>query len=480
MTHTIRQIWGFEDQQTTRFYAVSGTAPPFDTTTASNSRRAVKWDGSAASVPGYLQFARGFTAAGAWDTTTQTHWWSSFHIYLTSLPVAGQNFYLGLSVFSGGTTASAVFVDSAGTVWIYNGTTATSESALGTLSAGVYYVVSHRISRNSTIEVVVRNRATTATVASKQHSGNIANTALIYYLLGPSAASRGICSFDNFVIECDDTLANIADPVLLMGTNFAVGLLGPTAAVGTYDAWTGTNADVDEYPQDGNTSFRSVPGTLVAFTAPLFHTSTLITQVGTIYATQHFAYCRESAGGTTCQLRIRSATTDSDSANFEPIFSATVYTPVQLLLILDPATASSWTASALDAAEVGIERVDATDTSFCTEVGLEVLYNPTTIRRVKRVHYLLDFKDPLQRIRDAETGRIIPYSEVRANRFMRILSISPPSPEETLSLYRDESVVFLERVAYSWTESGESLSIEGADDFVETLMGRLENTSSSV
>lgn len=476
MAHTLKFHGGFEEEELVRWSASSGGV--VEKTIVSYGRAAWRWAVTAAT--GNVVGNMDLTTAGAWDSSnTNHHCWVSFHLYIVTLPAATKYYYLANFSDEASVRCHLRLTETGG---IELSRETTYETGTGTLATGTWYVVSVYSGPSAYPQVIIRNRDTGATVASHtlsliQGSG----TGCRDFRVGPATTSTGDCIFDNVVMESAASVSNIADPVGLLTTQYACGLLPPVAA-GTYDAFTGTYADLDDYPNDGATTTRNLAGALGAFTQVMAPCSSLATQVGTVHSVMYWEL-HDAANGTVnnAALRLRTSSTNTDSATYQPGTGDNYAAPRQLLKTTDPATSSAWTLSAVDSAEVGVVRANSGSyTLLVTQIGLEVLYTITARERKRRVHYVLDAADPENRIFD-DQGREIDYSKVRANRWMRIMSRSPITAGLKDSYAEREDMVYLESVRYSQTPRGASLSIQTApDNFVELLVGRIATSGGQV
>ena len=139
------------------------------------------------------------------------------------------------------------------------------------------------------------------------------------------------------------------------------------SADGTYTAWTigaGAGSDwenIDDVPHDSDTTYLlSTASAGDAQTADIETNSSAGINPSTISAAKAVvAMKRTGAANGIIQVRLRSASTDSDSGD---IATSSVYQGLALMAETDPATAVAWTASGLDTVEVGAEERD-TDAS---------------------------------------------------------------------------------------------------------------------
>jgi hypothetical protein len=169
----------------------------------------------------------------------------------------------------------------------------------------------------------------------------------------------------------------IADDTDFPGSS-RVGVLKPNAS-GFYTAWTPVGAATDWEATSGlPASFTThILSTLVvddAATMNLEDTGTAGIS-GTIRAVKAFVMLiRDAATNSAARTRIRSGTTNSDTAANATVSSTTVY--LSLIAAVDPATSAAWTLSALDAVQAGPVGKSAAGASRAGEVLLMVEYAP--------------------------------------------------------------------------------------------------------
>jgi len=282
MAHILRCWAGFDDKRVTspsRFTNHSGTAPTLDATIVSYSRWSITWDGIAAAVTGFLGMEPlGFLTSGLPDSATADYIRSSFHFYIGALPNAGTIYRLiGCNRSGNGTSYANLKED--GKIDVFNFNAGTAATSTGVLSVGTWYVGTFFINRSGQLRFIARSRDTGVTVLDITHGTNLGADSWIDVKIGPEAASRGQVYFDNWVIEGDNTQANIDDPVNLLTTRYTIGLLMPISD-GFYNAWSGSYADVDEVPHDDGTTYREGTVNGQMFTQGLQSITSLVAQQG--------------------------------------------------------------------------------------------------------------------------------------------------------------------------------------------------------
>ena len=487
MTHTYFHFDGFEVQADANDEArwadliAGSTAPTIETSIVSYGRAAVRWNLAAALASLRIYSER--LGDGTWvdDATPEEGVWMSFHLYITTLPGAGQFYYLCRTGDAGVNPRAALRINgTTGFLEVFSDGAGTWQAGTVALSTATWYVVSFKSIQSTAPIGIVRNRDTGATVDSKTHGTALgAGTIARYIEIGPYTTSTGNCVFDNWVVESHATAANIDDPVNDLGTRYACGLLLPTAA-GFYNAWTGTFADVDDVPHDDSATYRSEATANDAFTQGLAPTSSLAAQVSIVKASMHFAFLIATGANTNCYIRLRSGGTDADGASTTDLPTG-AYTCRQLLRTTDPATSSAWTVSGVDSAEVGVVNIDNLE-ARCTLLGLEVLYSVGDVTRTKVVAYVMDDFDPERRVFDARTGEELPYEEVQPNvGWLRVTSGEMPDSSAPADAWEDETLLPIDSVRLSQDASGPSLDIiPSSEGLAEQLIRGLANSSGSL
>jgi len=473
MAHNIVFHDGAETRDEVRCFASTGTVSN-ELTTVSYGRAAYR---IATSSSGVSYKPSGLAANGSWSTTEKNHQWFTFHFYAVSLPSTISQVLVLLDATLA-IRRLQVVLNSTGTFTIYNSGVAANSTTAGAIATGTWYVVSVYFNRNGTNQIVARNRDTGSTVATTTVAENSNNT-IAESRIGPysDAVNGADMIFDNIVFESSDTAANIDDPVNQLGTKYACGLLLPNGA-GFYDQWTNDYTYVDEVPHDSGSTVRQETTINEVFTQAMTPTSGLAAQAGTIYAATAFSVEINDAGGTII-LRLRSGTTDADTSAFGPGVS---YVAQQRLFLTDPATAGSWTVSAIDSVEVGAKRATSSGTSTVTLIGLEVLYTITVVGRTRVIAYVMDDMDPMQRVLDGRTGEELPYEEVQPNvGWMRVTSGEMPDSASPSNAWEDDTLLPIDSVKYSQSASGVSLDIvPSAEGLGEQLIRGLANSAGSL
>jgi hypothetical protein len=475
VTHTLVFHDGAETLDRSRANSTAG-AVTMETTITRYGRGAYRY-APAGDVRGHRYRPRQ-AADGTWDATGISHFWISVAFYVVTFPAAGQSLVV-LRMIGGAAMRSQVYFQSADRKLRINSPGGTDAGAVA-LSAGKWYILSYRHLQNSTVSFIVRDADTGATVDSLTHSFNAPNsTTDEIWLVNAVGADNGDIILDNFVMENDNASANIDDPVNLLTHKYACGLLVPDGT-GFYNAWSGSWADVDETPHDSSTTARLAGAAGTAFTQDLKATSTLVAQVGTVYSTMALDILNGGIANQNAKVRLRSGATDSDSTDTTDI-SAGSYECRQKLYLTDPATAGSWTVSAIDSVQVGAVATDGNQIR-CTLCGLEILYTVGAITRTKVVAYVMDDYDPERRVFDARTGEELPYEEVQPNvGWLRVTSGDMPDSASPDNAWEDDTLLPIDSVRYSQDASGASLDIiPSSEGLAEQLIRGLANSSGSL
>jgi hypothetical protein len=366
MAHSILGYEGFDHFETLQHESQSGGAS--ETTIVRYSKGAWRWNVSGAT--GNKRFHSTVTANGVGSTIGFSSWWVAFALYITTLPGAGQNYWVMEFFNSSAALRLELALNENGNLRMRT-FGASFENASANLSTGKWYIVELHHVQATTDEMTIYDGDTGEVVATLAHSAPVnTNPALVSF--GPRQTSTGNCVFDNLVWEADDSDANIDSPVDLLTFRYAVGTLVPTA-VGFYNDWTGTFADVDEIPNDGDTSFRDrVTGSVGTFTQDMEDTTELAAPVLAVHGVTSGARFRNSTGsGGSPQILLRSGATDSATGGQS---IGTSYTWRWKLHAVDPDTAVAWTVPGVDAVQIGMFK-NVNETCRCTMCSASVLYS---------------------------------------------------------------------------------------------------------
>lgn len=135
---------------------------------------------------------------------------------------------------------------------------------------------------------------------------------------------------------------------------------------GTHTAWTGDYTDVDEIPDDGDTSYITVSasGSKETFVKEALTNAT-------IKCVKNHVIARSVASGA-IRVLTKSGATESETIS---LGVGTSYTQLAKLHEVDPATSAAWTLAGLNAAEMGVNSL-AAGALRCTSVAPMVEYEP--------------------------------------------------------------------------------------------------------
>lgn len=471
MAHTLYWFEGFETGEfspSALLYSYNNATLSIESTIVSFSYKSLKLVANN-SAP-YIMFnCDGLDSSGVWvDNNNPIDTTYAWHMYCSALPGSGQVFY----IWSG--TDAVIWRETAGIledgkVRLYGegtpgGTTATSTGAITT---GVWYVVSVIVVDHANFQVIIRNRDTGATVVDVSVGNN--GHPNRYVRIGCAWAGYGTFYFDNVVAEVSAT--SVEDPVNLLTTKYAVNQRVPIGA-GYYTAGSGSYADVDDFPNDGDTTRYTLAGatawTMVGSSSGLWPTF-----CGTVHAVMIKLFEKAAGANSNQAMRLRSGTTDSDSSGARD--SDTAYRMEQKIWTLDPATSAAWTVSAMDGAQFG--QVWADGTHYTTQISLQVLYSTQQVERIPRIGYFIGMLDGQAHVSDYKSEHI-PYDEVRANEWTRYLDLLLPASDTRDDYWLVDDLAYNEGVSYSQDEQGGKVSIASSpDDFVERLVTKIALSS---
>ena len=462
MAHTIYYFAGFEEGG---FESMIASGCTIETTITSFSRKSAKLLANG-TTPYLFMYGSGLNAAGQWyDPNANPSAIMAFHMYIAALPGGGQYFYLFRHSDATIQRYGSMRIRSDGKIDILSegapgGTDVTSTQALTT---DKWYVVTIFATSGSNIRIIVRDRDTEVTVLDL--TGTQANSSNRYTYIGCGWASYGTVYIDNFVWEEG---ASIDDPVNLLSTKYAVNMQLPTGS-GYYNQSTGTYADVDDAPHDGDTTYRDYNGAH-ADTHTVQSTSTFPVAPAQIHGVIGLTVARTTANLTNGNIRIRSGGVDGNCSE-APDYT-TSYEIRRFLWLTDPATSAAWLVSAVDSLQVG----QAWSRGWyprLTACRTEVLYSTTPLERIPRMSYIINALDERARVGN-HLGENIGYDEIRANRWTRYLDMLLPSSDAREDFWLSDDLFYNEGVIYKQDGESSSVSIASSpDDFVERLVTKI-------
>lgn len=474
MTHTFRFFTGAEDYgQKIAIYG-NQTLPAgwaTDAVTVYYSGRSYKWTcaGGATEwhVPLYINTdGRWYYPANA----GMTCFWVTFHLYISSLPGAGQ--YAPFMRFADADTKCQFRIDQNGAVQIYNKTGASwSAASAGRMVTGAWYVVSVKCYKNGEARCIVRDAITEAEVLNVVHANLVPNENIQYCVIG-GAAAVGVYYFDNIVVEAAATSADLDDPFLVLGGAYgALQLLATGNGTDNPVGWSGTYADVDENPKDDDTTYRiSAPDY-----NPLTHhmqnpADVAAYPIATIMALDVCTSGKTTGAASGAHVRLRRGANAWNSAGWfawPAIYAAQCY-----LWQIDPTDSLAWTETRVTECEGGLQSDPAGGGSAArlTANYIDILVTfqiaPTPQQRL--VHYTLDENDPEQQILD-NNGLPVPPEELRANRWLQLVGGRSPSTKVYTDFLDDPSMVPIKVVRF--TEPDQYSLGSASDDLLEAILG---------
>ncbi len=370
---TIRWAEGFEYGSTTltEFFDSGSSGGAQETTITSHSDYAWRFNMSAAS--GQLR-AEG--TRDPWWANATVSGWLQFQIYITTLPTSGNDFYLWRDVDNNITRFSGRLND-AGNIEIKPEGGAYNASA-GALVTGKWYTINVEWRTGVVGTVIATERDTGTEIINHSNgfnggewSGGIGTT---FIDIGPWATSTGNLVFDNVL------LADTADPFIDTGANYTINVLKPNGT-GNLDAWTGSNADVDDLPHDSTTTERTFvnPGANQDFTNDVEGSTTMSPGIDALVGVDVHAWVRINSTGNSQNMNL----IQSDGIN-------NLYSGNYALGDSGPTTyirefawhralapdGGAWTVADIDNFEAGVRvgGIFGSHTDSCTAVSAHVLY----------------------------------------------------------------------------------------------------------
>lgn len=480
MTHTILAFDGFETR--------GGKAIPSGAFSASALQHFYS-DYSLLWAPaGGASSLYGVTALNADGMVVPTvggdYTWASFHFYIDNLPGAGQYaMFCGMNDYIH--IHSGCRIKGDGSLSLWNSTAWGADSA-AKLVAGRWYQMSyHNVETvGGEIRLIVRDPVTLSEVANITAAQASADDLIFFFFGGTAAAGMpnnyGVYYYDNFVWEGAAAAANVDDPFLLLGCNYAEWIL-PVNGVGTDNDvnWSGSYLDVDEVPNDGDTTYRACnAGGTPAFTC--MTTDPAVAQpaykIDTVPAVMAQTMGRRFNGsGAGTKLRLRRGAVTSDTA----AWAGTTYTWQLRLWALDPTDSAAWTETRVNELEVGaVADSCATGTNFTTCQHLTILVTIRTLAPVAQriLDYILDVNEDGQPIRN-QAGEIVPPEEVMPNTWIAIVGWRTPDAE-AYSDYMDNPEM-MPVISRKFTAPDDVSLTSGTDDLPEVMIARLTQRSTA-
>lgn len=229
-----------------------------------------------------------------------------------------------------------------GTTGIITGVGATATGTVKTIKLGVFYVARLKIVSNGTSELSIQEGA--AGTFTTPLTFTASNFPQSYIILGNNIANDANLNiyFDDWVVRADGFQTTAFYGVARMDPN----------ANGNYTAWTGTFADVDDFTDDGDTTFISSSTANAVESVGLESASSAGIRNCTIEGVMVYAIARDEGGNSGFFLRVRSGSTDRDTSPASNL--GTTYNARRSIHLTDPSTSVAWTLSSLDSLEVGV------------------------------------------------------------------------------------------------------------------------------
>jgi len=398
--------------------------------------------------------------------------WLSWHLYIDTLPGAGQYAVL-FSTQAGGAFDRFIRISSAGKISFHTGAAWGADSAVA-LQAGRWYQVSMRWAQNIEWRLIVRDPSTLSEVMNITAVASNDDLGFLRFGNANFLASYGLYYFDNIVLEAAAAAASIDDPFLLLGANYAEWWLPPNA-VGTDDAWAGTYADVDEAVNDGDATIRSI-GAAGAFTSNVFNPDAAgyPYTILTIESLDVMCWTRKFSGaGMESVIRLRRGATISESTL---VADGAAYYLRWKHWSVDPTDGLGWTPTRVNEVEAGCRYDNGGGALYCTAASVHILVTIRTLATPPQrlLHYTLDVNDPRQVIRD-QFDREVPPEELCPNKWLSVVGWRQPSSQIAADYINDPEKVPINSVRF--TEPDDYSLGSGIDDLLDSVLARLTQRS---
>lgn len=235
---------------------------------------------------------------------------------------------------------------------------------------------------------------------------------------------------------------------------------GKPAGAGNYTAFTGSYLDVDDIPDDGDTTY--IYSTTATNKESVALTSTTTEGVtGTVHYVAATVLARDLTATSDIQLFIRSNTTEQASSSRDVGAS---YETLQVYAEVDPHTSSAWTLGGVDAAEVGVTQ-GSTPELRVTQALLVIIYTPSAGGSVDSdavvpvESHLLAYLDSLANI--DYTSKLNIDVIVQAESTLGV-NADTVVPDENLALLHKLTVAPLENTLFAYKDSPVPIEWTGA------------------
>jgi hypothetical protein len=238
------------------------------------------------------------------------------------------------------TTHITLYISQLGVLTVLHGTTTTLYQYSTVINLGAWNVFEIKVTINDTTgALIIKINGRTVLDVSNIDTRNAANAQTDNLIISAGASSAGYIYVDDIIID------NAAFPGL-----GGIVVLPPTGN-GTYTAWTGDYASIDDNPPNDDSDYIStdaaVTGTKENFTCDDLPTGfASIPRVGLVTKAK-----LDGAGSGNIKNTLRSGGSDYEGSS---VALSTSYTWAKSFWDTDPADAAAWSKSKVDALEVGV------------------------------------------------------------------------------------------------------------------------------
>lgn len=368
---TTQILCGFETGDTSEASATSGTLSVQNTTTRGSwSAYALRTNPTTTAIGRYQMQGRGATGQALNNAVSNATGWVRFYFRVATLPAASDEEFFNIYQTGGTVGKLTLRITSAGKIAAYDGTPTLITTGTAVLSTNTWYRI--EVNCGTGVGAVVEWKvdgttdvSTTATLSANNNGG-------IGFGKGTDRNGNSVDFYFDDALYSDTAYPGVGQVTCLL-----------PSANGNYQTWTigaGVGSHwqiVDERPPDGNTSYL-----LSTLTAGNAETEALTDSgaagvSGTVNSVLVLSdVTRDGAAGGLIKVRLRSGSTDTDTAsNFT---TTAAYLQIGKYFDTDPATTLAWTTGGLDGCETGVVEQSAANKSRITWTGLMVDYTPGT------------------------------------------------------------------------------------------------------
>lgn len=295
-------------------------------------------------------------ADGTWTTLGSTVGSVRFALWIDTLPTAPEEVCALLSVLD--RVKASLRLTAAGRLTLHDSAGASVYTG-PVLAAGQWWTIELYAAKGTNADLKLWIAGATACSTTADVRDENAG----YALLGSRLDVNG----SGYQVFFDDVALSDSGPI----GDGRCSALGVTANGATW-AWSGSFADVDETPPDGDLTF-STTSTGADTAARARFATTAASGIGpTINAAKLVVIVRDEGGNSNCKASLLSGVTQ---ANTTGLNLSTAYAALQSVHTTDPATGAAWTAAALDVAEGGVINASAVAVRW-TYVRLFVEWKP--------------------------------------------------------------------------------------------------------